>query len=231
MRVTSERTLLAVFTLAGALAVPLHPVWTVVSAAVGGLVGMIGIRLWRWSGLAERVEASRGGAAAAGLRYGLWMVLGLGVGLVLLAIIRLVIEPVVPAAGARIAAAGRLPLWRRAAIIYEAAVGEELVFRLILLSTVAGLVVRLRRLPGRLPDRPALWMANAAAALAFGLAHVPAWMGVAPGLRGLAAIVVGLNAAAGLLLGYVFGTRGIGAAIWTHAGADCAIQLIGPLTG
>ena len=43
--------------------------------------------------------------------------------------------------------------------------------------------------------------------------------------------VLTLNAVGGVVLGYVFVNRGIVAAIWTHAGADCAIQLIGPLTG
>lgn len=47
---------------------------------------------------------------------------------------------------------------------------------------------------------------------------------------GLAAAVLLLNGVAGIVLGYVFATRGILAAVLTHAGADTAIQLIGPLT-
>ena len=39
-----------------------------------------------------------------------------------------------------------------------------------------------------------------------------------------------LNAVGGLVFGYVFVTLGIVTAMWVHAGADCAIQLIGPLT-
>jgi hypothetical protein len=34
----------------------------------------------------------------------------------------------------------------------------------------------------------------------------------------------------GVAFGYVFVTRGIVPAMFAHAGADCAIQLIGPLT-
>jgi hypothetical protein len=43
-------------------------------------------------------------------------------------------------------------------------------------------------------------------------------------------MVMTLNGLGGVVFGYVFVTRGIVAAIWTHAGGDCAIQLIGPLT-
>jgi hypothetical protein len=39
-----------------------------------------------------------------------------------------------------------------------------------------------------------------------------------------------LNAIGGVVLGSAFVNRGIVAAIWIRAGADCAIQLIGPLT-
>ena len=48
------------------------------------------------------------------------------------------IEPAIPAAGARLAAAAALPIWRRVVISYVAAVSEEIVFRLLLLSCIAG---------------------------------------------------------------------------------------------
>jgi hypothetical protein len=81
------------------------------------------------------------------VRAAAWIAFGLAVGLFLLAVIRLVIEPVVPAIASRMIAAGALPVWRRVAIIYVAAVGEELIFRLFLLSAIAGVAARLLRLP------------------------------------------------------------------------------------
>jgi hypothetical protein len=41
--------------------------------------------------------------------------------------------------------------------------------------------------------------------------------------------VLALNAAAGLVMGHVFARQGIALAMWTHAGGDCAVQLLGPL--
>jgi membrane protease YdiL (CAAX protease family) len=150
---------------------------------------------------------------------------------VLLGVIRLGIQPALPAIGARISAAGALPVWRRVLIIYVAAVGEELVFRLLLLSAIVGLGVRLLRRGEKAPEPTVVWAAMILSALAFAGVHLPAWLQAAEMGVGLAACVLALNAAAGVFFGWVFVTRGIVAAMLAHAGADCAIQLLGPLTG
>jgi hypothetical protein len=124
----STQAFVAACAIAGALAVPMDAVASPVSTLVVGLVGFLGLRLWNWSRLLGSLKTG------ANDRYErvVWSVtslgLGLLVGLLLLGAIRLAIEPAVPAAGARIAAAASLPIWRRLVIVYVAAVGEELVF-------------------------------------------------------------------------------------------------------
>lgn len=201
---------------------PLHPVTTAVSAGIAGGIGVLGPRVWRWSRLPQPIRPESH-------RPLWWVALGLVVGLLLLTAIRLVIEPVLPSIGARIAVAGTVPIWRRVLIIYVAAVGEELVFRLLLFSVIAGVLVRLRRSATE-PTGADVWTANALSALAFAAVHLPAWSAGAATDAVLAVAVVTLNVLGALVLGYIFATRGIVAAIWTHAGADSAIQLIGPLT-
>lgn len=226
----SRWAFVAACALAGALAVPLDPLATPGSALVAGLAGFLGLRLWRWSGLLGRMKAEAPAGFRRAVRPAAWVGLGLVVGLLLLGVIRLAIEPAVPAAGARMGAAGALPIWRRLVIIYVAAVGEELVFRLLLLSVVTGLTMRLLRRAARVPSRGVVWGAIALTAFAFAAVHLPAWSAVGPLSLGLALMVMTLNGLGGVVLGYVFVTRGIVAAILVHAGADCAIQLIGPLT-
>ena len=225
----STRAFVAACAIAGALAVPVNAVASPVSTLVAGLVGFLGLRLWNWSRLLGSLKTDanhRFGRVAWSVSLGL----GLLVGLLLLGVIRLAIEPVVPAAGARIAAAASLPIWRRLVIVYVAAVGEELVFRLVLLSIVAGLMVRLLNRAARVPSGGIIWASIGLSALAFAAVHLPAWSTVGPLSPGLAIMVMILNSLGGVVFGYVFVTRGIVAAIWVHAGADCAIQLIGPLT-
>jgi len=226
----ARTALVATSAAAGALAVPLHSVATPLSAVLFALFAFLGLLVWRWSRLPYLVRLDPQAGARRFLKPAAWMGAGLVVGLLLLAVIRLAIEPSLPAIGERMAAAGQLPIWRRLAVIYVAAVGEELLFRLILLSAIAALASKLTRGGHRPPAPPAAWTAIALSALLFGAVHLPSWGGASLG-AGLALSVVLLNAAGGVFLGYVFVTRGIVAAIWAHAGADCAIQLIGPLTG
>jgi len=124
-----------------------------------------------------------------------------------------------------------LPIWRRLAIIYVAAVTEELVFRLILLSLIAGALTRLLQRTAEAPSEGVVWTANVLCALAFGAVHLPAWTALGPMSTGLVMMVLLLNGIAGLVMGHVFVRQGIVAAIWVHAGGDSAIQIIGPLTG
>ena len=226
----SHRGFLAVCAAAGGLAVLPHAVATPVAAAATALLGMAGLSTWRWSRLPQPVSAQRS-LSDRFVQPILWMGVGLGLGLVLLAVIRLVIAPLLPEIGVRIARAGTLPAWRRVIIIYVAAVAEEILFRLILLSAVAGLLARLSRRPDRIPHVRDVWIANVVSALAFAVVHLPSWSGAAAMSTGLVASILALNAAPGLVLGYIFAKRGITAAMWAHAGGDCAIQLLGPVTG
>ncbi len=222
---------LVVCALAGALAVPPDPIATPIAAAVFALLAWVGLWIWRWSGLTTRLRpgATRGTMRAIG--FAGWFALGLAVGLVVLAVLRLALQPVVPALGARIAAAGDLPLWRRAIIIYVAAVGEELIFRLLLLSALAGTAARLVRRAERRPTPGITWAAITVAAFLFAAVHLQAWSAAGVLSTGVALSVLALNMMGGLVLGRVFVARGIIAAMWVHAGADTAIQIIGPLTG
>lgn len=221
---TRERTWIFVLAcaLAGGLSIPPDPIATLAATILAGLMGLLGLRIWQWSHLPSLI--------ASGAQPLFFLTLGLLVGLAVLAVIRLVIEPQVPEIGLRIEAAGALPLWRRAAIIYVAAVAEELIFRVVLFSVIVGIAIRVWRRTTRVPTPAIVWGANVVSAFAFAAVHLPAWSGTASSVA-LPLAVLALNTAAGLVLGRVFATRGIAAAIWTHAGGDCAIQLIGPLTG
>jgi membrane protease YdiL (CAAX protease family) len=216
---------------AGALAVPLHAVATPVAAVVSGVVGFLGLRVWQWSGLPSAMKTDSIRGVDRLVQPAVSIGLGLILGLFLLGVIRLAIQPDFAAIGVRLSAAAAQPVWRRFLIIFIAAVGEELIFRLLLLSFFAGVTVRVRRHADRLGDRSSVWVAIGLSALVFGAAHLRAWSEAAPLGPGLAVAVVLLNAVGGILFGFVFVKRGIWAAMLAHAGADCAIQLIGPLTG
>ena len=220
--------LIVVCVIAGALSVRFDTLGTPLAAAGAGLLGLLGLRLYEWSRLPSFTlthgqPEDRASVADALL----WFVVGLVMGLSILAVIRVVIEPSIPAIAQRIEAAGELSVWRRLVIIYVAAVTEELLFRLVMLSGIVGTAIRALRRTTLVPTQGIVWSANAASAVAFAGIHLPSW-GAAAGDPWLAVSVFVLNLVAGLVLGYVFVTRGIAAAMWVHVGGDCGVQLVGP---
>jgi CAAX prenyl protease-like protein len=217
---------LAACALAGGLAVPWNPPLTLAAALVTTLLAALGLGLARWAELPGHAHVP--GSPVGTLRF---LLLGFLVGVVVLAVLRFAIQPLVPAIGERIAAAGRLPVWRRGVVIYVAAVVEEIVFRLLLLSLLAGILTRALRRFGERGRSAAVWSANLLAAGAFGAAHLPSWAGIPGAGPALALCVLALNLTGGIVFGKVFTTRGIVPAMLTHGGADAAVQWIGPLTG
>ncbi|MFN7986517.1 MAG: CPBP family glutamic-type intramembrane protease [Thermoanaerobaculia bacterium] len=214
---------------AGALAVPPDLVATPASAALAALSAAAGLWLQRWSGL--RGDGS--GPSSSGARMiaaARAFLSGALLGLVLLGAIRLVLEPSHPAAGARLAAAAAQPVWRRVAVIYVAAVGEEIAFRLVLVSALAGIGLRLARGAPPTARRRVTSGAVALSAFAFAAAHLPAWHAGGHLDTGLVLLVLGLNGIGGAVFGALFVRRGLAAAIGAHAGADCVLLLLGPLT-
>ncbi len=96
-----------------------------------------------------------------------------------------------------------------------AAVGEELLTRLFLLSAI------LRLLP---PSRTARPLAVAISALLFAALHAPGWVFIFGGLDKVPALswawVIGLNAVAGAAFGTLYLRFGIGGAILGHFSTD-----------
>ena len=222
--------LIVVCVIAGALSVRFDTLGTPLAAAGAGLLGMFGLRLYDWSRLPAFTLTYAGEKERPPVLVAfLWFGVGLLVGLLILGFMRLVIEPSIPAIGQRIEAAGELSVGRRVVIIYVAAVTEELIFRLVLLSAIVGVVIRALRRTTLVPTQDIVWSANVACAVAFAGIHLPSW-GAAVTDLWLATWVFVLNFIAGLVMGYVFVTRGIAPAMWAHAGGDCAIQLVVPLS-
>lgn len=133
-----------------------------------------------------------------------------------------------PALRARFAEEAGQPGWKQWVIAFDAAVLEEILFRLLILSTLVWLM---RRLVSAQHDKPAgltLWVPNVLAALAFALVHVPRWLSLAPGNSAVVVIVMTLNGVAGLLFGYFYLRKGIESAMIAHFAADVVLHVLGP---
>jgi hypothetical protein len=101
-------------------------------------------------------------------------------------------------------------------------VTEEVMLRWGILSTAAWLLARATRrrsgwASGERPGQGVLWTATAAAAILFGVAHLPAVAVVAPLDSVLVLRTIGLNAIGGLVYGWLYWRYHLEAAIVAHA--------------
>lgn len=106
---------------------------------------------------------------------------------------------------------------------------EELLLRWGVMGGLAWLLLRFGRPLGLMSDR-ALWVANAWAALLFGLGHLPTLYGLLPDPSDwLVMLVVGANALIGMVFGWLFMRRGLEAAMVAHALAHVIALTLAPL--
>jgi membrane protease YdiL (CAAX protease family) len=153
-------------------------------------------------------------------------VAGAGLGLVCLMLLWVAVRTGAPLLQRRMEADGAIPLWQRGILALEAGILEELVFRLLILSFFAWMLSRLLR--GSVPSAAIFWTANAAAALAFGVVHLPRWF--ASGPPGIAVVIAVLliNGVVALPLGEIYRRSGIEAAMTAHVTADLVVHGAGP---
>lgn len=133
-------------------------------------------------------------------------------------------EPLQPVADA---GAGRSAFTGLLASFYGG-IAEELQMRLFVMTLLVWLATGF----GRRQAHPAVfWAAIVAAAVLFGLGHLPA----AAKLWGLGEIVVVrtivLNAIAGIAFGWLYWKRGIEMAMLGHFSADIVLHVLAPLAG
>jgi hypothetical protein len=122
----------------------------------------------------------------------------------------------------RIRAIGGLPLWMRATVPVYAAVAEELLYRLGVMTIVVWVGSFALARPAAPPGLAAVWLGIGISALLFGLAHV----GNVPDAPHPILRALTLNAFAGLVLGWLYWRKGFEAAVLAHFAADVFIYLV-----
>lgn len=118
-----------------------------------------------------------------------------------------------------------IAIWKRLlAGLFHGGIVEEIVFRWFLLSLFVWLLSFVPGFTTSAAPNDTFWIANAIAALLFGLAHLPGSAEAAP-LTPIAVILaIALNMLVGLIYGYFFWVSGIEAAMLAHMSTHVALQ-------
>jgi len=156
------------------------------------------------------------------LKYG--VLVGIAVGIILLVII-------IPAAshlpGLPFVSASRAAVWKRVLVCFYGGIDEEILTRLFLLTLFAwlGSKVFQKQKAGLSPLT--FWIANIAAAILFGLGHLPNAALVMHITPTVVILALALNGIAAVSFGYLYWKRGLESAMIAHFCADFVIYVVG----
>jgi hypothetical protein len=216
------------------LSLPFPPKLSLLVPGIAVMAGAVGAGLWLAKGIGLRVSAVEGWLRSAGDWLQLLRLMaqpalaGAGLGIVILLAIRYLFVPVLPPLQSRFTSEAAMAVWKRVVIAFDAAVLEEILFRLCLFSLLAWMLGRFWQAPDGLPARGALWAVNLFIAMGFGLAHLPRWASLTPLTPLVVVTVVLLNGVGGFIFGWLYFAQGLEAAMLAHLTADVVLHVFGP---
>jgi len=197
-----------------ALPRPLKPGYFIISLAVLGVI--VGTGLFFSRSVSLKTFVFSGDPLGDNLQQRLQILgraslIGVGLGTVILIVIRFVLLSILPEIRLRFTAESSL---------------EEIIFRLFLLSSLVWIVSKIWQLQ-KPPTPEIFWAINALIAIGFGIAHLPQWSAITPLTPLVILIVVFLNSFGGVTFGYLFYANGLEAAIVAHFAADVMLHVVG----
>ncbi|NLE76323.1 MAG: CPBP family intramembrane metalloprotease [Chloroflexi bacterium] len=123
------------------------------------------------------------------------------------------------------------PAWKGLLASFYGGISEELFLRLFFLSALAWLLGRVWKSPDGRPTAAAMWTAIVAAAVLFGLGHLPATAALVPLTPMVVLRAVVLNGVLGVAAGWLYWRKGLEMAIAAHFSADIVLHVLLPLLG
>ena len=160
------------------------------------------------------------------------IVLGVSASLVIIGLDSFVFAPALKAqigtgATANAATLGtQPPAWQGFLASFYGGIAEEAFMRLFLLSILVWLGKFVSHTAEGRPTLAVLWTANLLVAILFGLGHLPATSLILALTPLVIVRAVVLNGLAGLVLGYLYWTRGIESAMLSHFSADLVLHVL-----
>ena len=212
----------------------------IIQALINAAVVLVGLWLARRAGLKLPLIESwaRGEPIRQPLRALLPAPISIGIGaaVIVLALDRLLFTPLLldelRALGTNIPTSVVPPAWQGLLAALYGGIEEEVQTRLFLMSLLVwvGNFLGTRRMANPRPLAAAVWSANIAVALLFGLSHLPTTVGAGISLSPLVVTrALVLNGLGSLAFGWLYWRRGLESAMLAHFSGDVLLHVIAPL--
>jgi membrane protease YdiL (CAAX protease family) len=150
--------------------------------------------------------------------------------LVIIGLEILVFQPAIrnqnPASATALSLWNQPAAWKGLLASFFGGIDEEIELRLFALSLFAWLGSFVSRKTDGTPTSTVLWLANIIAAVLFGLGHLPMISAMAPLTALIVLRTLVLNGLLGIAFGYLYCTRGLESAMFSHFCADLLLHVV-----
>jgi membrane protease YdiL (CAAX protease family) len=122
-----------------------------------------------------------------------------------------------------------IPVWQGFLVSFYGGINEEIMNRLFLMSLIVWMLSKIRKTVEAEPQGLIVWLAILAAAVIFGLLHLPSTAVLVPLTPFVITRSIILNGIAGTIFGWLYWRKGLESAMISHFVADIIIHGILPL--
>jgi len=122
-----------------------------------------------------------------------------------------------------------VPLWKSFLASFYGGIGEEILFRLFLMTLIVWIFFKIKKTVEGKPSTIGIWLAIVIAAVLFGIGHLPVTGTITTITPVVVVRAILLNSIGGIIFGWLYWKKGLESAMISHFSADIVLQVIFPL--
>jgi len=158
-------------------------------------------------------------------------ILGISVGLGVLAGILIILVSFLFTSASSVLQGAELsvPLWKSFLASFYGGIGEEILFRLFVMTVIVWIFYKIKKTPEGKPTTVGIWLAIIITAILFGVGHLPITGSITAITPLVIARAIVLNGIGAIIFGWLYWKKGLESAMISHFSADIVLHVLFPL--
>jgi membrane protease YdiL (CAAX protease family) len=121
-----------------------------------------------------------------------------------------------------------VPLWKSFLASFYGGIGEEILFRLFLMTLIVWIFFKIKKTADGKPTTVGIWLAIIITAIIFGLGHLPITGTITTITPMIVARAIILNGVGAIIFGWLYWKKGLESAMISHFSTDIILHVIFP---
>ncbi|MDO5836005.1 MAG: CPBP family intramembrane metalloprotease [Methanobacterium sp.] len=158
-------------------------------------------------------------------------ILGISVGLGVLVGVLIILSSFLFTSASTILQGAELtvPLWKSFLASFYGGIGEEILFRLFVMTVIVWVFYKIKKTPEGKPTTIGIWLAIIITAILFGVGHLPITGSIITITPMVIARAIVLNGIGAIIFGWLYWKKGLESAMISHFSADIVLHVMFPL--